>query len=175
MLTPPVKVLVPLNVSVPVPVLMKEPPVPEITPAKVVELLAEPTVKALVPSVTVLPDTPLRAVNDVAEPPRAEILRPAPEAVRSAAPARLPEPLSTSEPPETVVRPVKVLAAPSVNVPAPSFVKVPVVVPITPFMVTLPEPPTVKFRPAPPTAPPSVRVSASEFTLESAANVMSPP
>jgi hypothetical protein len=62
-----------------------------------------------------------------------------------------------------VVTPVKVAAAERVNVPAPSFVSVPVVVPMTPLIVVLPAPPTVNAWAAPPILAETVSVPPSEL------------
>ena len=50
-----------------------------------------------------------------------------------------------------------------VRMPAPSLVRVPVVVPMTPLMTVLPAPPTVRPRPAPLILPETVSVPASEL------------
>lgn len=65
------------------------------------------------------------------------------------------------------------LAAESVNVPAPSLVKVPDVVPITPLIVVLPAPPTVNAL-APEVAPDNVNVPASEFIRVALPRVIAP-
>ena len=69
------------------------------------------------------------------------------------APAKAPLPLKASVPAEIVVNPVYVLAALSVKVPAPDFVKVPVPVPIIPVIAVSPAPSTVKPKVLPEIAP----------------------
>ena len=76
-----------------------------------------------------------------------------------------------------VVVPEKVLVASRVNLPAPSLVNVPVVVPITLAIVVSPAPPTVRPKPAPVIVPRFDSVSAPASVLIRAlpARVIKPP
>ena len=109
----PVYVLAPESVSVPVPTFVNPPPVPDITPEYVVELLSLPTVNNAVP--LVLPDPDSEPI-DCANEPRAKIA---------------PEPIVTAVDDESV------LARPAVKVP-PLIVVAPVYV-LTPERVWVPD------------------------------------
>ena len=129
----PAKVLVPLTTKLDVPVLL--------------------VMAGLVPLMLKLPTVMARCKSKVA------LLMVSAVVVTPALPPMLPVLVTLKVPPLTVVAPAYVLAADKVKVPKPSLVSVPLVVAITPVLITvLPTPPTVNGYVAPVIPPVSVCV-----------------